>query len=34
MSSELQSHVHYLAGVAPSGECLWSKGRMVHFIRG
>jgi len=34
MSSELESDVRYLALVAPSGECLWIKGRMVHSIRG
>jgi len=34
MSSELQSDVRYLAQVAPSGECLRSKGRMVHSTRG
>jgi len=32
MSSELQSDVCDLAKVAPSGECLRSKGRMVHSI--
>jgi len=31
MSSELLSDVHYLARVAPSGESLRSKGRMVHI---
>jgi len=34
MSSELLLDVHYFAGVAPYGECLRSKGRMVHFIHG
>jgi len=34
MSSELLSDVRNLARVAPSGECLRSKGRMVHSIRG
>jgi len=26
--------MRYLARVAPSGECLRSKGKMVHSIRG
>jgi len=34
MSTELLSDVRYLAAVAPFGECLRSKGRMVHSIRG
>jgi len=34
MSNELSSDEHYLARVTPPGECLRSKGRMVHSIRG
>jgi len=32
MSSKLQSDVRYFARMAPSGECLRSKGRMAHSI--
>jgi len=34
MSINDESGVHYLARVAPSGECLQSKGKMVHSVRG